>query len=261
MECKFGLQTITWGDPQEGIMEEILSTVSRIGYDGVELGWRRLACFSPTEMSSLLRKNNILLLGAHGGGNLEDPVQAESEQRQIDSIISVVKALGGTMLMYSGVRYENDEKLENDISSLNTYAALCNEHGIRLLYHNHDWEFRDGAKVFNALVTQTVPELGFCPDIGWIYKAGADSLDVLNSIVHRIGAVHFKDFITDNPAHLDTCCLGSGQVPLGEAAVWLKQQDIPSLWIIAEQDRCDGPAEEAAEKNYAFLEKCFRSMG
>ena len=259
MKVKIGLQTITWGDPQKKIMGEILGTASDIGYDGVELGWRHLATFAPADIGTLLSQYGMTLLGSHAGGNLEDAEQAGSEQRQIDVILNSVKAQGGELLMYSGLRYENDRKLARDVDSLNTIARLCHDQGVQLLYHNHDWEFADDGRVFDALLNQTVPELGFCPDVGWLYKTDHDPL-VLEAMKDRIGAVHFKDFHTGERGTLNTCCLGDGRAPLREAAQWVKKLERESLWVIAEQDKSDEPAQEAAKKNFAFLSDCFGSL-
>ena len=33
-------------------------------------------------------------------------------------------------------------------------AARCSASGVRLLYHNHDWEFDNGSRVINAVLRE-----------------------------------------------------------------------------------------------------------
>jgi len=59
---------------------------------------------------------------------------------------------------------------------------------------------------------------------------------------------------------MDTVPLGQGQAPLREVAEWVLTGAIAAdpLWVIAEQDKHDGPAEEAATLNGRFLNETLR---
>lgn len=257
MKIRIGLQTITWGDPQDPIMDRILDTAAACGYDGVEMGWRRIAPMGAGKLRQMLVDRGLSFIAAHAGGNLEDRAQADDERQQIDVILEGIQTLKGSFLMYSGLRYKSDEQLAQEIASLNAIAGRCAEAGVRLLYHNHDWEFLANGRAFEALLNETVPELGFCPDFGWLAKTGQDAMSLMEQMRDRIGAVHFKDFRTAAPGEKDVCCLGEGEVPLREAAAWIEGLDLDELWVIAEQDHHNGPAEEAAKRNAEFMKSCF----
>jgi len=179
--------------------------------------------------------------------------QADSERKQVDAILDGVAALGAKYLLYSGVKYQDDAQLAADIETLNAIARSCAKRGVRLLYHNHDFEFAGERRAWQALTNDTVPELGFCPDVGWLHKGGQDCVAILESIRDRVIAVHFKEFRTAEPAERDFCCLGDGCVPFKAIADWVKGLDRDEIWVIAEQDRHDGPPAEAAKKNADFL--------
>jgi sugar phosphate isomerase/epimerase len=257
MDVRIGLQTITWGDPQNEIMDEVLSSAARSGYDGVEIGWRRIAATGVERLGSLLTDNGLQLLGSHAGGNLVDARQAESERRQIDCILDAIVALDAPLLMYSGLKYQDKPRLSADIDMLNATARRCRESGVSLLYHNHDFEFDHDGAVFDALIHETTGDVGFCPDVGWLYKTGRDCIDVLEVMRDRLQAVHFKDFRSADPHARDFCCLGEGEVPLEQVAEWIKALPGDEIWVTAEQDTHDGPPAEAVYRNAEFMKRCF----
>jgi len=251
-----GCQTITWGDGQVDFMEHVAETAAAAGYRGLEIGFRRLQGVSAEVMRDLLRKSGLELIATHIGGNLEDAAQAESEKSMMDAVLEAVIALGGRYVMYSGLRYKDDAQFAADVDMLNRSARKCADRGIRLLYHNHAWEFGEAPTVMDRLLDRRRPELGFCPDVGWVAKGGVDPVAFLRRVAGDTPLVHFKDFATMAPG-VDTVCLGDGVVPLAEVADWVRGEESCVEWVIAEQDKADGPADEAVTRNGRFLVKLF----
>ncbi|MBN1556821.1 MAG: sugar phosphate isomerase/epimerase [Lentisphaerae bacterium] len=252
---KLACQTITWGNTITENLPEILRAVAAAGYSGVEIGFRHLAPRAAAEVRDLAAAEGLTLAATHLGGNLEDTAQAEHEQGMIGAVLDYAAVTGTRLVMYSGLRYQDDDQLARDIAMINRAARLCAERGVALLYHNHNWEFENGHRVMNALLDNAVPELGLCPDVGWVARGGVDVLPWLKRVADRIGAVHFKDFGSlDEGVH--TVELGEGLVPLADVADWLKSRDT-DLWVIAEQDTSALPPAEAARRNAAFLKHVF----
>lgn len=68
--------------------------------------------------------------------------------------------------------------------------------GIRLAYHNHDYEFAsvEGVVPFDLLVAETDPSVvAFELDVYWMMKAGRDPLDYLARRPARFELLHLKD--------------------------------------------------------------------
>jgi sugar phosphate isomerase/epimerase len=120
-----------------------------------------------------------------------------------------------------------------------------------LLYHNHAFEFENGGRIMNAILEGASADVGFCPDVGWVHKAGVDVIGFLERIHDRIGAVHYKDFAPVE-GKAGFCLLGDGVTPFEAITEWLRTR-CPGQWIIAEQDKADVPAEVAVAKNGAYL--------
>ena len=254
-DIRIACQTITFGERQSEDFPRVFEAVSAAGYGGVEIGFRHLAKEDPHQMQRQLADAGLLLVASHVGGNLEDTPQASEERQVLDTVIDFLTHVDCTLLMYSGLRSESDEEIARDVDMLNRAAERCAAAGIQLLYHNHYWEFAQDSRTMNLLLRSAAPELGLCPDLGWIHKAGGDVLAFLGENIDRIGAVHFKDCATLEPG-TDTVVYGTGCVPLRGAAEWL-QANRPDLWMIAEQDHCDGDPAEAVRLNADFLRSAF----
>ncbi len=257
MPFSLGCQTITFGGDQAEHLPNVLEAVGGAGFDGVEIGFRHLFPTPPEELSALLADAGLALAGSHIGGNLEDVSQADGEKQMLDEVLDYLNAVGVDRLMYSGLRGEGD-RLGAEIDILNRAAEKCVARGVRLCYHNHDWEFQDGGRIMKALLAGACPALWFCPDVGWVHKGGAVVVDFLAEVKGRIGFVHFKDFASVEGERRDFVELGEGVVPLAQIAAWFRV-NTENLWIVAEQDVSNLPAAEAVRRNGAFLRRLFNT--
>ncbi len=252
-KTKLACQTITWGDNQNEDFAKVFREIKAAGFEGVEIGWRRLANTTAAELKKLLKEAELELVGVHMGGNLKDAGQAKGEWGALDAAIKYLNEAGAELLMFSGLRYSNDKQLNADVAVLMEASERCASQGVNFLYHNHDWEFKNGREAFDALLESSIK---FCPDLGWIYKAGESIPVVLDEIKGRIGAVHFKDFKNQSQEKdewLNPVVLGTGKASLTDGAKWMLENENIPLWWIAEQDFADIPAGEAARQNAAFL--------
>ncbi|MBS3763412.1 MAG: sugar phosphate isomerase/epimerase [Planctomycetes bacterium] len=252
---KIGCQTITFGGNQNENFPQVFESVKQAGYSGVEIGFRHIQNTPREHFNKMLETAGLQLLGTHLGGNLEDPAQAEGEKEILDDVLDYLEPLGTELIMYSGLRYESDDQLDNELGMLNRAAAKCRERDVHLLYHNHNWEFQNDAKVIEALLEDGSEELGFCPDIGWVMKGGWEITEFLGRAGDRVKALHFKDFATDGDG-VDTVILGRGIAPLEEAADWAKA-NMEGGWMIAEQDKAAVEPAEAVRQNAEFLKTLF----
>jgi sugar phosphate isomerase/epimerase len=73
---------------------------------------------------------------------------------------------------------------------------MLRHEGLRLAYHNHDFEFlwHDGRTALEWILDAATPaQLGWEADVGWICRAGADPAHWLAHYAQRLVAVHVKD--------------------------------------------------------------------
>jgi sugar phosphate isomerase/epimerase len=89
--------------------------------------------------------------------------------------------------------------------------------GLRLAYHNHDFEFLafDGRTALEWLFDAApAAQLGWEADLGWVRRAGQDPLLWTRRYADRLDAVHVKDIAADAPHRKEDgwCTLGQGIV-------------------------------------------------
>lgn len=256
MKPRFACQTISWGNNQKEHLPRVFAEIASAGFDGVEVGFRHIADTPPVELQRMLKAEGLTLVASHVGGNLEDTGQAGGERDMLDTVLDYLDELGVRRLMYSGLNAEDPDELIVEVGKLRRGVERATERGIDLLYHNHNWEFQNGGRIIEALYAEDT--IGFCPDVGWIHKAGEDIAATLERMGDRIGAVHFKDFASMGD-QVDAVCLGTGVVPLKEAAGWVEKNLAGDVWVIAEQDSTDGPTADMARTNIDFLRTAFQA--
>jgi len=232
----------------------VFATVKKVGYAGVEAGYRHLANHPAATIKKMLAEAGLELAGTHLGGNLEDAAQAESERAVIDEVLDYAAAAGTTRVVYSGLKFQDEEQFNTQLDMISRSAEKCQGRGAALLYHNHWYEFADNWRVIKGILERGSSAIGFCPDMGWVHKGGADVVELLDAIKGRIGAVHYKDFLTADPDARDFCTLGEGATPFDRVTDWLRV-NLPDAWVIAEQDRSDLTPEEAVARNADYLKR------
>ncbi len=255
MSFTLGCQTITWGDEQDARFPEVFSEIADAGFEGLEIGFRRIASQKPDAFCNELKKHGLTLVASHIGGNLADLNQARGEWDVLSKVLDFLNAANADLLMLSGIHGKDPETLMQELDFYEKAEATCAARNVKLLYHNHDWEFTSANGVFEAMLERKA--FRFCPDLGWIYKAGQPVTQILDRIADRIGAVHFKDFAALEP-RMNTVTLGDGAAPLAECAKWIQTHISEPLWIIAEQDSSDIPTAEMAGRNASFLTTHFK---
>jgi sugar phosphate isomerase/epimerase len=101
------------------------------------------------------------------------------------------------------------EDCKKSVDRLNELGPKAKANGLKLLWHNHDNEFREMEEglPFDYLMKHTDPETVNCEmDIYWVKKGGGDPLKTLKKYKGRIPILHIKDMAPDR----DFICPGSG---------------------------------------------------
>lgn len=253
------LQTITWGDPQHERFDSIFELARASGFDGLEIGFRRLGAVSLQEIERLLARHRIVVNASHIGGNLGDRDQAAKERAALDQTLDYLSTVGVPYLLYSGLKEKDEAILGRAIEQLNVFSERCAEKGIALLYHNHNWEFDDDRRIWNRLRDAKVASLGYALDLGWAAKAGQDLGALLDDLDQSVRVLHFKDFVSDEPGQ-NTCHLGEGIIDFSPAWRWLEGKSDRDIWLTAEQDNAED-ADKACVANGAYLTRNIERLG
>jgi len=148
--------------------------------------------------------------------------------------------------------FKSVNKMKELAEILNQAYAIATESGMKISYHNHDFEYAllDGRPAIYTMQEYLDPGINFELDTYWIKVAGQDPAEVTAKMGTRSPLLHIKDGPATKEA--DMTAVGDGVV------------DVPAIieagkphteWLIVELDRCATDMLAAVEKSYLYLAK------
>jgi sugar phosphate isomerase/epimerase len=186
---KVGLQLYTVRDLMKADLPGTLRKVAQIGYKEVEFAgyYGR----SPAQIKALLKQNGLTSPSSHIGLDIleKDSVRAFAD----------AKAIGHswvTMPYIPEERRKTPDDWNKIIDLLNQLGPQAKAAGLRLAYHNHDFEIRpvNGVRPLDMMLDKTDPSLvDFEMDLYWVVFGGGDPLDFFARHPKRFAMVHVKD--------------------------------------------------------------------
>ena len=195
-----GLQTIVFGSKYNIEDAAVLDRVKAAGYDALETGAK-----DPGAFRKMLDARKMRFAGSHVGlrGLLD-----------VKPLIASLKTLGSSDLCNSALMDWDKRSLadyQEGLKVLNRAGKELRAAGIRLHYHNHDFEFLkvDGSKTgMDLLIDGLDPEcVDLCVDVAWVTKGGLNPVDFLRQHKARVGYLHFKDYNADGWIELGQGCV------------------------------------------------------
>lgn len=198
-----GLALYTVRDDMTTNAKATLLAVAEAGYINIEAAGYNDGKFygmSPADFKKLLQEFGLNPISTHQGSvtmeNADDMI-ADVKAAGFEYFVIPVPPMGlfkydqeiRTMSMTGGVA--------NLTEIINTLGKKCKKAGLKLLYHNHDFEFikdADGIIPIDYLLEHTDPEyVNFQMDLYWVTKAGADPVAYFEKYPGRFKIWHVKD--------------------------------------------------------------------
>ncbi|HEY4670743.1 MAG TPA: sugar phosphate isomerase/epimerase [Gemmatimonadaceae bacterium] len=186
---KFGLQLYTVRDQMQVDMPGTLAKVAAAGYKEVEFAgyFGR----TPAQVRDLLAQNGLTSPSSH--------LPIEMFEKDAAGTIATAKAIGNqwaTVPWISEERRKTAADWRKLASQLNTFGAEAKSQGLRVAYHNHNFELAnvEGIRPLDLLLSSTDPSLvDFEMDLYWVVFGGGQPLDFFNRYPGRFKMVHVKD--------------------------------------------------------------------
>ncbi|MCI8638318.1 MAG: sugar phosphate isomerase/epimerase [Coprococcus sp.] len=188
---KIAAPTFLFRDKLEKEMPKILEQYAQIGFDGVEFvgfgGWDK------KEIKKMLLEYSL----TPAGNNLS----LYDIMDNLKDVVAVHEELGFYSLTAGSLRKEHlpgGEYFGETVEWFTKLGKECSAHGLKLLYHNHDFELREkiNGKTHLDILMDSIPTefLLLQPDLGWMQIGGADPVSYLQRYQNRCPFVHVKDF-------------------------------------------------------------------
>ncbi|MBZ4034380.1 sugar phosphate isomerase/epimerase [Flavobacterium sp. 17A] len=197
---EIGLQLYTLREELPKDVKGTLEKVARAGYTVVETyGFSTKDQFwglTPKELKKILDDNGLKAVSGHY--NLGSFLYDGNTEELIASI-EAAKILKSEFLTIPWVDEpfrKNIQDYKKIAARVNEAAEMCKKAGLKLAYHNHDFEFHkhDGITGFEILLEETDKNLVFFElDLYWVIHSGNDPLKLFKENPGRFKMWHVKD--------------------------------------------------------------------
>ena len=183
-----GLQLYTLREAMNGDFEGTLARVAEMGYREMEFAgyYGR----SAGQVRQALADNGMTSPAAH--------IQLQAVRENLAAEIDFAAGVGQRFLVVPSL--PGDERSLDDYrrhaATLNRAGEQCREAGLKMGYHNHNFEFEttDGRIPYDILLEETDPELVDMElDLFWIVHAGHDPMAYFANHPGRFSMLHVKD--------------------------------------------------------------------
>jgi sugar phosphate isomerase/epimerase len=251
-------------DEMAANLKTILEKVATIGYNSVEVfGFNAGKYFGLTveEFAAIIKQSNLISPSGHY--SLNDFLSKDDQddlKRTIDAAkimhhdFVTVPFLGDSLR-----KSANDYKVLAE--KLNKAGEAVNAAGMKLAYHNHNFEFKDwgnGQIGFHILLQETDPKLvSFEMDMYWVTRAGVNPEDLIKAHPGRFKMWHIKDMEIKKDPSTD---LGNDQAFTEVGTGVIDYKNIFKLkklsgmeYFFVEQDQVKLPVYESISKSYQNL--------
>lgn len=265
---KVGLQLYSVRDQMEQDFFGTLKAVKEAGYDYVEFAG--YYGHTAKEVRSMLDHLGLCCISVHQSPELF----LEKGQEAVDYLTTIGAKY--CAIPWYGIEHYQNGRFDATIAMFGQVSDLLAGSGIKLTYHNHDFEFGklDGEyileKIYAALPGKIEGEVDTC----WARYAGVDPASFLLKYKGQMKTLHLKDYVCKGHAAGPVYALidssGAAQggskeengfrfVPLGQGvqdfpAILTAAEEVGIDYVIVEQDESkDMPTLEAAKASRAYL--------
>lgn len=216
-----------------------LQAVAEVGYVNIEAAGYEKGKFynyTPQEFKALLRSLNLTPLSSHNSSvslDNADKMMADVKAAGFEYFVVPIPPMGLFKSDSKGMSMKGGA--ENLADILNVLGKKANAAGLKLLYHNHDFEFMKDAKgevVIDYLLEHCDSKfVNFQMDLYWVTKAGADPLAYFEKHPGRFKLWHVKDMDSEGKF----VPVGNGTIDFGRILEKKERSGMQSYFV--EQDR------------------------
>ncbi|MGX1162503.1 sugar phosphate isomerase/epimerase [Arthrobacter sp. SLBN-100] len=229
---------------RNAIQEDLPGTIRKVA----DIGFTQVEPYNfvatANELGAALRENGLTAPSGHA------PLLSQDQ----DQIFTAAKELGITTVIEPFIpagRWQTAEDVQATAAQLNAAAKKGAEYGIRVGYHNHQWELEsviEGCTALEYFADLLDPELVLEVDTYWVAVGGQDPVDILGKLGSRVKFIHIKDgpLTTDTKAQLPA---GQGKVAVLDVIAAAKSLEVG----VVEFDDYDGDIFEGINESLSFL--------
>jgi len=197
-QLKVGLQLYGIRDAMQENLPDALEKVKAMGYDYVEMAGGRYG-LSGSEMKEAIESCGLKCVSVH-----QSPKIFQDDAKDALRYVKEMGAEYAVIPMATNREAAFLEHWDETVSLYTEMGSAFREIGVKLLYHNHSFEFlhlpEDEEYIFDRLL-QAVPSDLLSPEIDtcWVSFGGVNPVDKIRQYAHRLHVVHLKDYTCKAP--------------------------------------------------------------
>lgn len=237
----YSLQLYTVRGPLESDLPGTIKRVADIGYTAVE-PYNFVA--TADQLAAALSENGLAAPSGHA------PLLRADQ----DEIFAAAKKLGiGTVIdpHVDREQWTTEEDIKATAAALNAAAVKGAKYGIRVGYHNHEFELEsrvNGRSGLEVLAEHLDPDVILEVDTYWAAVGGEDAAALLGRLGNRVRFIHIKDGPLTK-VDKDQLAVGAGKMP-----IWDVIDAVPGLEVgVVELDDFDGDIFDAVAQSFNYL--------
>ena len=258
MSFPIGVQVYSVRESAECDLKGTLAKIKAMGYDGVEFAG--LYGNKPADINSWCDELGLVPISAH--------VPYPEMLRDPRGVLSQYSEIGCRFVAIPWLDEEDrpgSARFAETVENIKMLGGVAGELGMKLLYHNHDFEFVvvDGKYGLDTIYDEVSAELLATElDTCWVNIGGENPADYVRKYSGRAPIVHLKDFVgtkndsmyeligvdkkaPERPSDFEFRPVGSGVQDM--LAILAAAKDAGAEWVIVEQDmpsRGNNPLDE-----------------
>lgn len=193
-----------------------LQKLAAAGYKNIESAFSKPGSFygkKPKEFRSIVHDMGMEWRSHHVVGsplklppNFKMPAGVDTKSMRFPTVmtlkdnsqelIDLVAEAGIPYVVCSSINIESGEEIKKSAEILQKAGEQAKKAGLKFAYHNHATEFdtTDGIVSYDYFTSQISPDiLQLELDLGWVFKAGKNPVDIFRKHKGRIPLLHLKD--------------------------------------------------------------------
>lgn len=254
-----GLQLYSLRDELPKDVKGTIAKIAKAGFKEVETyGFSIKDQFwglTPKEFKALLDANGLKAPSGHYGLGT---YLSDGNTTELKAAIAAAKVLGSeyvTIPWLDGSIRKNADDYKKIAARINEAGKLTKAAGIRLAYHNHNFEFEKQGDTtgYEILLKGTDKKLvDFELDLYWVVRSGNDPIKLFKENPGRFTMWHVKDMDKANPAL--NAEVGTGSINFKPIFAQAKLSGMKHFFVEHETNYKPNPMESVAA-SCAFIKK------
>jgi sugar phosphate isomerase/epimerase len=257
---KIGLQLYTLRDVIMKDPKGVLKQVAELGYQELEaFSYNNGKLFGMTaaEFGDYVKSLGMRLTSGHYqlGKSERTKVMKGSVLNEWESAVTDARQMGQEYMVVAFLNSDERKTIDDYkfvCESLNKGAEICKQYGLRMNYHNHEFEFIkiEDQVPYHVMLKELDPKLvGMEMDIYWTHFAGENPVDYFKKYPGRFEQWHLKDM--DKSDRKRNANLGTGAIDFKELLTHATEAGLSHCYV--EHDTYPATSWESVRADITYL--------